>query len=139
MNTENDPMLGDLRVWRILLTAIALFSAPTALAEVDLVWSCSSATVGSPVTSCAGTASWQQGPGKLVASATAYGDFSTGTWRLWENVPLDEYVYVCGVNVTVGSTANCPQPGGLILDSFVIKSALAPPTSSVRIGTAALV
>jgi RHS repeat-associated protein len=140
MNTGSLNMLSELRAWRILLAVIALLSAPPALADINLVWSCTSATVGSPVTSCAGTASWQIGAnGKLVASATAYGAFNTGTWRLWENVPLDEYVYICAANVTVGSTAPCPTPGGLILESFVIKSSLAPPTASLRVGTAALV
>ncbi len=127
-------------VMRLVLAAALTLGAPSAFADVNLIWSCTSATVGSPVTSCAGTASWQIGAdGKLVASATASGAFATGTWRLWENVPQDEYVYTCAANLSVGAPAGCPAPGDTSMESFVVKSSLVPTTDSVRIGTAALV
>jgi RHS repeat-associated protein len=138
LNPTQAPDRRRLHFGRLLFAALVLLVATPALAEINLIWSCSSATAGSTVNSCAGTASWQIGAnGKLVASATAFGAFGTGTWRLWENVPQDEYVYACSANLAIGAPAGCPVPGDSSQESYVLKASLAPP--SVRIGTAALV
>lgn len=112
-------------------------------AVVNLVWSCTSATVGSSVDSCAGTWSWQVGAsGLLVASAVTYGGYSTGTWRLWQNIPSNEYVFICSTDLAVGAPEGCPSPGVYTHEWYVLKSTLqsdtqAPTTPSGVSATAA--
>lgn len=126
---------------RLLAAAALLSGAPAAFAETNLIWSCTSATIGSTVNSCAGTWSWQRGEaGKIVASAVVYGGYSSGTWRLWENIPQNEYVYACSVDLPIGTGDGCPSPGVYTDEDYVLKSTIAlPPVASVRIGTAALI
>jgi len=127
----------------ICLTLLLWLAADHALAETNLIWSCTSATVGSTVDVCAGTWSWQRGEtGKLVASAVVFGGYSTGTWRYWENVPSNQYVYSCSTDLAIGAPEGCPTPWVYTHEAYVLKSSIpppAPPVASVQIGTAALV
>lgn len=112
-------------VYTLAFTA-SLFGPSAVLAAINLAWSCPAATAGSTVTSCPGDAwSWQVGAtGLMVASAATTGAYESGTWRLWQNVPSSEYVYVCTADVAVGASEGCPSPGVYTHELYVQKSVL---------------
>lgn len=102
----------------------AAFAPGTVFAEVNLVWSCAAATIGSSVNSCPGSAwSWRRGAtGEVVASAVTSGPYESGTWRRWEDVPLNQYVFICTADLVIGAGEGCPSPGVYTHELYVLRS-----------------
>lgn len=123
----------------LAVAALGLLGNP-AHADVYLAWSCPGATVGTSVTSCPGNGwSWQRGAvGQVVASALTEGSYGSGTWRRWEDVPANQYVYTCLAERLIGAGAGCPSDGNPAEERYVLKSIVGP-VPAVRIGTATLI
>lgn len=143
MRTQRSRMCYRIASSQLAIAAFLTLASTAAVAEVNLIWSCTSATIGSSVDSCAGTWNWQRGePGRIVASAVVYGGYSSGTWRLWENVPLNQYVYACSADLPIGQGGGCPSPGVYTHEAFVLRSSIAPSTPempAVKFKSASLV
>lgn len=123
-----------------MLGLLGILSISTeATAGVNLVWTCAGATIGSSSASCAGNGwNWREAKsGQVVDSSSVPGQWGTGTWRRWEDVPDNQYVYTCSADIAEYTADGCPSPGVYTHEGYVLKSSHEPP-SSVKIGTAAL-
>lgn len=125
--------------WMVIAVLLAMIS-PAASAEKNLVWSCPAATLNSSDGSCPGNGwSWQHGQrDQIVASSVVDTSYGNGTWRRWQDIPSNQYVYVCTAEMNVGAGLGCPSPGDYSDERYMLKSVVAP-APSARIGTASLI